>query len=50
MRAELKKRLLQMACICVNLICQLDNREMQEKADVISNLSEYDAKVEEQGD
>jgi len=49
-KIELKKRLLQMACVCVNLIFQLDNREMQEKADVISNLSEYDAKVEEQGD
>lgn len=40
-KIELKKRLLQTACICVNFIGQLDGREMLEYNDVASNLPQY---------
>lgn len=44
---EMKKRLLQTACICVNLINQLNKRDVPDKGNVVSNLPQYNKKVKE---
>ena len=44
-KIELRKRLLQTACICVNFIRQLEERDLPETTDVRSNLSDFDEKV-----
>ena len=45
-KIELKKRLLQTACICINFIRQLDERQILEYDNqVVSNLARYDKKI-----
>lgn len=40
-KVELKKRLVQIAAVSINCLCQIDNDNIQSESGCISNLKEY---------